>query len=250
MATGSVRVLPESRTAGLALMAGVVLTLLASLLYPGGVLVDAVDPIDFPGTIVVMFDNASLTHMTTLAMTLGILLEPYGLLALFRVTSRQGSFADAVLRFGVIASLFGWLLFIFESGTRHMAVHVMQHGVGAGTGPEAQAQLREIALAVFSAGVAAHFAFLAISSVAAIMLGLGLAARCRAMNVFKAATYGMVLVGVMGLINLVIAQHIHDLDFALLALVSNGVLTIGAVCLFVFRAGMCQGRSEFVPEDS
>ena len=59
-----------------------------------------------------------------------------------------------------------------------------------------------------------HVAFLSVASVAATFLGLGLAARFGAMNVFKLAAYGMVLVGVVGLLNLGVAQHIHDIDLS------------------------------------
>ena len=68
------------------------------------------------------------------------------------------------------------------------------------------------------------------------------------MDIFKAATYGMALVGVPGLFNPVVTQHLHDIDLAVFALVSNGILTLGAVCFFVFGVGMYRGRSEFAPD--
>ena len=128
-----------------------------------------------------------------------------------------------------------------------MVVHITQHGVGD---PGMQAELEDFAVAVFSGGAAVHVAFLSVSSVAAIFLGLGLASRFGAMNVFKVAAYGLVLVGVIGLLNLIVAEHIHDIDIALIALISNGILTIGALCYLALGLGMYQGRSEFVPDDA
>lgn len=244
MATPHVSALPGTRVGGLALIAGVILSLAASLFFPGGALIDTVDAGDFAATITTMANNASLTHVTTLGVTFALLLEAYGVLTLLGLTSRQGGLADAALRFGVITSILGWGLFIIESGTRHMAVHVTLHGVGGGTGPNVQPQLDELALTVYTAGAAVHFAFLAVSSVAAIFLGIGLASRFSTMNLFKAATYGMVLVGVLGLVNLIIIQHIHDIELSVVALVSNGALTVGAVCFLVFGIGMYKGRSE------
>ena len=112
------------------------------------------------------------------------------------------------------------------------------------------AQLQTLAEAVYSGGAAVHVAFLSVASVAATFLGLGLAARFGAMNVFKLAAYGMVLVGVVGLLNLGVAQHIHDIDIALITLISNGILTIGALCYLALGLGMYQGRSEFAPDDA
>ena len=126
----------------------------------------------------------------------------------------------------------------------------MTHGVGSGTGSKAQPQLQTLAEAVYSSGAAVHIAFLSVASVAAIFLGLGLASRFGAMDVFNLAAYGMVLVGVVGLLNLGVAQHIHDIDLNLIALICNVILSIRAVCYFVFGVGMYLGRSEFAPDDA
>ena len=92
MSTSMSSALPENKTAGIALIAGVILTLFASLLYPGGVLIDSVDQTNFPGAIAAMSDNANLTHAMTLLMIFAVLLEAYGLLALFRLVGRQGAY--------------------------------------------------------------------------------------------------------------------------------------------------------------
>ena len=73
-----------------------------------------------------------------------------------------------------------------------------------------------------------HFAFLAVYPFAAMLFGLGLAPRFQTMNAFKLASYGMVLVGAVGLINIVLVQHIHDVDVGLFALISNSFLMLGA----------------------
>ena len=144
MSTSMSSALPENKTAGIALVLGVVLSLIVSLLHPGGVLIDPVDQTDFAAAIGAMSDNANLSHATTLLFIVAILMEAYGLLALFRLVGSRGSLADSALRFGLVGIMFGWALFIIELGARHMVVHIMTHGVGAGTGPEAQAQLQTL----------------------------------------------------------------------------------------------------------
>ena len=81
------------------------------------------------------------------------------------------------------------------------------------------------------------------------MLGIGLAARARGMNIFGLAAYAMALVGVAGLFNLLVLQHFEGIDLLVFTLISSGVLTVGAVCFFIFGVGMYRGSSEFAPQD-
>ena len=128
-----------------------------------------------------------------------------------------------------------------------MVVHIMTHGVGDSV---SQARLEDFAIVVFSVGGALHVAFLSIASVASIFLGLGLASRFAEMNSYKLASYGMVFVGVAGLLNLGIVQHFHGIDLNLITLISNVVLSVGAICYFIFGVGMYFGRSEFAPKNA
>ena len=48
-----------------------------------------------------------------------------------------------------------------------------------------------------------------------------------------------------GLINVVLVQHFHGVDFALLAIITNLVLLIGTIWLFIIGVGLYKGISEF-----
>ena len=154
MSTSMSSALPENKTAGIVLIAGVILTLFASLLYPGCVLIDSVDQTNFPGAIAGMSDNANHYPRDDAAhSSLQCCWRRTALLALFRLVGRQGSLADAALRFGLSRNpAFGWGFFILELGTRHMVVHITQHGVGAGTGSEAQPSCRPLPRPFIPAG--------------------------------------------------------------------------------------------------
>lgn len=234
--------LPDNKAAGVALALGVLLSFLAVLFFPGGSLIDPVDQTDFPAAIGALADNANISHATTLLFILALLLEAYGLLALFRLADMDGSIANAALRFGLVGVVFSMGLYIVELGTWHMVVHTLTHGLGDSV---AQAELEDFAVVIFAMGGAVHFAFLAIASVASIFLGFGLVSRFAEMNIYKLASYGMVFVGAAGLLNLIVVQHIHDIDLNLITLISNVLLTIGAVCYFIFGVGMYFGRSAF-----
>ena len=86
--------------------------------------------------------------------------------------------------------------------------------------------------------------------IASILVGLGLVARFGTLDIFKAASYGLVIIGAVGLINFVVAQHGPGLDLNVLLLLNNVFLMVGAICLFVIGLGLYQGRRELVPEES
>ena len=176
-----------------------------------------------------MADNANLTHAMTLVLIFGVPLEAFGVMPFYRLTGGQRTLAGVALRTGLIGMLFCWGVYALQMATNHMVVHIMTHGIGGGTGPEVQAQLQELATNIYAVSGALHIGFLAISCVASILLGLGLASRFSEMNPFKAAAYGLVLIGVLPLLNLIIVQHIHDIDMSLILLISSGALFPGTV---------------------
>ena len=105
--------------------------------------------------------------------------------------------------------------------------------------------LPDLALAIYTAGIALHITFLFVSALAALLLGLGLAAHFATLNVYRIAGYGVALVGVAGLVNVVLVQHFHGVDFALLAIITNLVLLVGTIWLFIIGLGLYKGIREF-----
>ena len=166
----------------------------------------------------------------------------------YRLTGGQRTLAGVALRTGLIGMLFCWGVYALQMATNHMVVHIMTHGIEDGTGPGAQAQLQELATTIYAVSGALHIGFLAISCVASILLGLGLASRFSEMNPFKAAAYGLVLNGMLLLLNLIIVQHIHDIDMSIILLISSGALFPGTVCCFVLEIGLYQGRRGLLPD--
>ena len=240
-------VFPGIRSAGLALIAGITLGFLSSTFYPGGAIIDPVDQTDFSAVIDVWTDNASLTHILTLTFIVAMLLEMYGFLGLFRLLGRQSGFANGALLFGLVTSLFSWGIFVIGMGMRHIVVHIMQHGLGAGA--EAQADLEVLALTVYTAMAGVHFAFLSVSPIATMFTGLGLVSRFEEFNFYKLASYGLILAGLVGIVNFTIAQHLNNVDLAQFAWISAIILLISSVCLGLIGVGMARGRYEFTGED-
>ena len=250
MATSNMSRLGGTRGAGLSLMTGWALALVASLLFPGGLLIVPVDGTDFARAINVMADYASLAHVTTFLVIVAMLLHGYGFLGLFRLHHREGSLMSPVLRFGIIASLFGWAIFIVGMGKRHMIVHLMQRAMDSGTSPEMAAEFETLAIATYADMAGIMLAFLTIFPFGSALVGLALAARFSGMNVYRLASYGLVVIGVGGLVNFLVVQHAPAVGITLLLQINNTLLLIGGVCLLLIGVGMYRGRSEFQTEGS
>ncbi len=180
-----------NKSAGLALMGGVILSIPAFLFHPGGIFISPVDLNDFPATIEVLTDHASLTHIITMALVLSVFLEAYGFFALTRIRSRAGSLSGYALRFGVIGMLFSYGALALEYGTRHMVVHIATHGVTGESGTAPALAMPDLALTIYAAGIALHITFLFVSALAALLLGLGLAAHFATLNIYRIAGYGV-----------------------------------------------------------
>lgn len=238
-----------NKLAGKALILGVILLLVGILITPGGAIIGSVDQTDFAEAIGALDKYAPLSHTASLLVIFGTLFLAFGVMPLFRLTGGQRTLAGMALRTGLIGMLFSWGIYVLQLGTTHMVVHIMTHGIGQGTGAGQQAQLQDLAIAIYAVGGAVHIGFLSISCVASILLGLGIASRFSEMNVFKLAAYGLVLVGVLLVLNLTIVQHLHGVDLTVLLLISSSSLFLGLVCYFVLGIALFSGQEELLPNE-
>ena len=241
--------LTGSKGAGLALMVGVVLAIVASLFYPGGPFINPVDQSDFGAAVIALGEQPNLAHLMTMLVIVGMLLHLYGISALLRVTDGARCLAGTALRLGVFGSLLAWIIFIVGLGQRHMAIYLMQRGLDPAETAEMADQFAAFALAgqISMAGLLMGFVW--IWPVASTLVGLGLVARIGAMNIFKIAAYGFVVIGVGGMVNFVVALHAYGLDINAMLLANNLLQLIGSICLFITGLGLYQGRSGFVPDE-
>ncbi|MYB77098.1 MAG: hypothetical protein F4X83_08385 [Chloroflexi bacterium] len=239
-----------TRAGGLAVMAGMVLTLVASLFFPGGPIIDPVDQTDFPAAAAALGANPTLAHAMTLLVIVGMLLYSYGFVELWRLRGRGAGFGVSVLRFGIVASLFSWSVFIVGFGARHSAIYLMQQGLHAGEGTALQAEFAGLAVSSHITMMGLLLAFMVVNPIASILVGLGLAARFSNLNIYMLAAYGLIAIGLGGFINMVLALFLDNPDIVLHLAISQLFLLAGSLCLFVVGAGMCLGRSELVGEDA
>ena len=70
------------------------------------------------------------------------------------------------------------------------------------------------------------------------------------MSIFKLASMGLTLTGVLSFIVLMVAEHVPEIDLHGVAVVSNIVLFFGSFCILIIGVGIMQGRREFVGEEA
>ena len=230
--------------AGWALILAVIIGWVASLLTPGGLLIDLVDAASFREAAGVLRDNASLAQVLTLLFVISVVLYWFGLNSLHRAFSGR-SVVDRVSRFALNIFLVGYAFLIVELSVRHILTHMLAHGVG-GTDAEHQA----MATTLFMAAAGIHIAFLYVTSIGSTIFGLALACRCEGMSIFKLGALGLGLTGLLSVVVLMIAGHVTAIDLHGVAVASNGVLFFGSLCIVVIGVGIMQGRREFVGEEA
>ena len=94
-----------------------------------------------------------------------------------------------------------------------------------------------MATTLFAAAAGIHFAFLYVTSIGSIIFGWGLARRCVGMSIFKLAALGLALTGLLSFIVLMIAEHVPAIDLHGVAIVGNGVLLFGSLCILAIGRG-------------
>ncbi|MXW59800.1 MAG: hypothetical protein F4X68_09975, partial [Acidimicrobiia bacterium] len=100
--------LAGNKAAGVAIVGGLAVLMIALILYPGGWVVDATSSLDFQATINAMVQNDNLSHAVFFAVIIACLAISYGILSFWRLSDS----GDSLLRFGVLLNLFHYGIYI------------------------------------------------------------------------------------------------------------------------------------------
>ena len=232
------------RYAGLALVIGVVVAFVAPLFMPGYSLVNAVDQTDFPLALEALGDSPVLAQWMTFFTLISLLLMSFGFLGLYPLASRQAGVAGKLLQFGIIATLVEWSILLVATGMRHMEIHLMQRHNLASEGSQSALDFEAAALAVHIDLTAVTLAFVALAPIASSLFGMGLSQRFSSMNLAKVASYLLVVTGLVGLVNFLLAMSVPDLGIESLLFINTIVLYIQGLCLIIIGYGMYRGQDE------
>ncbi|MYD66308.1 MAG: hypothetical protein F4X26_10085 [Chloroflexi bacterium] len=234
----------SNSAAGWALIAAVVIGFVASLITPGGLLVEPTDTAAFSEAAGVLGNNSELAQFATFALVVSIVLYWFGLSSLRRAFSGD-SVMDTVSRFALNIFLLGYVILIVELSFRHILTHVLAHGVGSSASEE-----KAMAVTLFAAAAGLHIAFLYVSSIGSTVFAYGLARRSASMDIFQLASWGLALTGLAIFIVLMVAEHMPDVDLHGVAVASNLMLLFASLCIVVIAVGIMRGRREFVGDDA
>jgi hypothetical protein len=236
--------LSDNKAAGWAIVGGLAVLMVALILYPGGWLIDATGSTDFQSTIDAMVENDNLSHVVLFTVVIACLVVSYGILSFWRLTDDD----DALLRFGVLLNLFHYGIYILTMGMRHMLVAIAQHqdAIEVDGVPATAAQINDYLVMLQATSGGLHYGFVVVSSVSGVVLGYALARRFASLNVYAAACWMFCLAGVAGLLNAFIGQQAEAAPEAFV-IVSNLVIFVAAIALFVIGVGVLRGERELVP---
>ncbi len=225
-------------------MLGVALASIGSLFMPGNFLIATADPIDYASTVNAWADNAILAQWMTFIILIAMLLMVFGALGLYPLASTQGGLAGRLLQFGIVASIIEWSILVIAQGMRHFSIHLLQRDDIGHTGLD----FAGAALEAHVLTIAVTMAFLALFPIATFLTGYGLAARFGSMDIYKIASYVLVIGGLVGFVNFIVALYLPEFGVNLLLYVNSAVLWIGGGCLFIIGLGMYKERSELTAD--
>lgn len=233
--------------AGIAMMIGIVLSIVAAFLYPGNYVIDAVDQTDFVAAVAVIGDAPTLAHLMIFLSIVAMLLISFGAFGLYPLATRLGGTNGTFLKFGIIISIIEWSMIIIALGMRHFVTHLMQRATNA-AGAEDQLLFADAALLVHTALTGVYLASLAIYPFATILVGVGVSKLIQTTNAFKIAAYVLVLSGAAGLVTYLAAMLVPTDEPIFYAYILNTFLFIGSICLFGIGMGMYRGSAGLTEE--
>lgn len=234
--------------AGIAMMLGILLSVVSALLYPGNTFVNGVDQTDFPAALEVVADAPTLAHLTIFFGIAAMLLISFGAFGLYPLGSRLGGLIGTLFKFGIIISIIEWSIVIIGLGMRHFVTHLMQRSNNAVAGSDDQMLLEETALVIHTTLTAVFLAFITIYPFATMLVGLGVTKLIRTMNAYKVAAYVLLVSGVAGLLTYLTAMFVPGDEPVVYLLIFNILLFIGSICLFAIGLGMYQGTEGLTEE--
>lgn len=234
--------------AGIAMMVGIVLSVVSTLLHPGNMLVNPVDQTDFPAALEVIADAPTLSHVMIFLSILAMLLISFGAIGLYPLGTRLGGLSGSLLKFGVIIAIIEWSIVIIALGMRHFVTHLMQRSTSA-AGSDEQMFFADTALIIHTALTATLLASIAIYPFATMLIGLGLTKLSQTMNAYKISAYVLLVSGVAGLLTYLIAMFAPGDEPLVYLTIFNILLFIGSICLFIAGLGMYRGSGGMAEEE-
>lgn len=230
----------DIRSGGLVLIVSSVMTIVLSLLAPGGPLIDTVSQFDFIAASEVLGDYANLTHAMSLLFAVAMLLFLYGLIAIWRAVPAEGGM-DAGARIGILMVAFAICCLVVTMGLNHAIVHVTQHGIGS---ERTEEQLQDLALTIQTMKFGLRYIAGTVGTLGFVLLSIGLSTRLPA-GFNKVGARVTAACSALGLIVVLITEHFHDVDIGQIAQASLLFVVVLIIWVIILGVGLYKGVIDF-----
>ncbi|MYA59737.1 MAG: hypothetical protein F4X40_04160 [Chloroflexi bacterium] len=161
------------RVGGLALIIGAVTYIVSTLLMPGFV-IGAAGPNDLQATLDAIASRPLLTYFAAAIGAVGVMFLLWGYLVVWQ-TAQTPCALDIFIKYGLVGVMIAVVFLLLGHGFSYTASHVIERGIGAGTGPDQTEALNVTARQMLSAGAVARLVGAVAGLTGYIALGFGFA---------------------------------------------------------------------------
>ncbi len=196
------------RVGGLALIIGAALYIISTFMSPG-IVVDGADASDLYGYVDAIADAPLLAGFSAMLGAVASLILLWGLIVMWQ-TAQSKCALDTFVKFGLAGVMLAVISLLMAHAFTYATSHVVEHGIGAGAGPDQTDSLRTIGVHMQSVAGAAR----AMASVAGLLgylvLGFALARK------FQPGGYRILalIVGIGAIVSLIgfaLTEPFHEL---------------------------------------
>ena len=161
------------RVGGLALIVGAVSCIVSTLLVPGFV-IGAGGTNDLQATVDAIANHPLLTYFAAAIGAVGVMSLLWGYLVVWQ-TAQTPCALDIFIKYGLVGVMIAVVFLLLGHAFNYTASHVIEIGIGAGTGPDQTEALENTARHMLSAGAAARLVGAVAGLTGYIALGFGFA---------------------------------------------------------------------------
>ena len=196
------------RMGGLALIIGSAFYIVATFITPGYVINDA-NAGDLYALVDAIADNPLLTDFAALLGGVSLMFLLWGLIVMWQ-TAQSECALDTFVKFGLVGVMLAVVTLLIAQCLNYTTAHVVEHGIGAGAGPDQSEALRATAVHLQSIAGVARFMGLTSGLMGYVVLGFALARKFRP-GAYRILALVVGIGALASLIGVALTEPFHDL---------------------------------------
>ncbi len=196
------------RMGGLALIIGSAFYIVATFITPGYVINDA-NASDLYALVDAIADNPLLTDFAALLGGVSLMFLLWGLIVMWQ-TAQSECALDTFVKFGLVGVMLAVVTLLIAQCLNYSTSNVVEHGIGAGVGPDQSEALRATAIHLQSIAGAARFVGLTSGLMGYVVLGFALARKFRP-GAYRILALVVGIGALASLIGVALTEPFHDL---------------------------------------